>query len=494
MGLSLFAPTFFTLTSVVFSIFLIYIILKYARKSLKCFKQMNDKSLRYSFLFVLAAYLVLYFLYFPGFMGSDDVNMTKTVMNGRAWEWQSLSYSFLTAAGVLIFGQFGFLPLLAIGYFGYLSIKMLSIIDELKTKPIYKKITGIVFVLLSLHPFMQGMLLTYTRDIVYSLMLTHLSIMLYAKTNWSAKDLAWLSGFLVFFADLRQESLLYLIVVPLVLGLAKILNFQQLKVYFLFTATAIFLYFYVAPKVYETQSYNANYEVTAYVHPLSYVLHNNGKESYDPQDIAAIDRVFSVEKLIKNYTPLDIGPFHSGGFNQNTNEEDWKKFKIAAQNIILQSKLQILNSRFKLFMCTLNLCEQGGGIPFYDVFRDSPQQVQPILVLMMKSVYDYKLNETSQSYFNAIQDFYTWTGVWRFFNNLSVPLLFIIFGLLLFNRYPEYFRASAVVAARLPAVFLLAPASYFKYIFSIQLFFTLFFPLVLLTYIASKNELREINE
>lgn len=488
MGVSLFANSIFTLSAVVFSLLLIYVLVKYFRKSVICFKQINDKSLKYSVVAVLAFYIVLYILFFPGFLGSDDVNMTKTVLNGRAWEWQSLSYSFLSAAGIMIFGQFGFLPFLAVAYFSYLSLKMLTIVDALKINPIYKKVMALVFVLLSLHPFMQGMLLSYTRDVIYSLMLTHLSLMLYAKNNWSTKDLAWLAGFLVFFADLRQESLIYLFVVPVLLGFSKVLNLKQLKIYSLFTTIAAVLYFYIAPKIYETHSYNSNYQVTAYVHPLSHVLHKNGREFYNKQDLEAIDRVFSVEKLIQNYTPLDIGPFHSGGFNQNSNEEEWANFKVAARNVMMQSKLDIFKSRVILFMCTLNVCLENGGVPFFDVFRDSPGQVEPTLKLMSKSGESYKLSENLEKYFHAIQGFYSWGGFWKAVNNLALPLLFILWGLLLFNRFPHFFRASVVVVARLPIVFLLAPANYYKYVFSIQLFFTIFFPIVLLTYLASSQK------
>lgn len=488
MGLGLFTSSVFTFSAVVFTVFLIYVIVKYFRKSVVAFKQINDKSLKYSFFAVLVFYIILYILYFPGFLGSDDLNMTKTVMNGRAWEWQSLSYSFLSAAGILILGQFGFLPFLAISYYSYLSLKMFTLLDVLKVKPIYKKAVALIFVTLSLHPFMQGMLLTYARDVIYSLMLTHLSMMLYAKNSWSTKDLAWLAVFLVFFADLRQESLIYLIAVPVVLGFSKIINVKQLKIYSLFTILAVVLYFYIAPKVYETKSYNSNYQVTAYVHPLSHLLNKNGKEFYDKQDLEDVNRVFSVEKLIENYTPLDIGPFHSGGYNQNVNEEDWAKFKVAAQNMMLRSKLDLFKSRVILFMCTLNVCYEYGGVPFFDIFRDSPELVEPVLTQMSRSAESYRLTESLQKYFNAIQDFYTWTGFWKVVNTLLLPLLFILWGLLLFNRFPQYFRASIVVAARLPAIFLLAPANYYKYVFSIQLFFTIFFPIVLLTYIASNQK------
>lgn len=488
MGVGLFTSSIFTFSAVVFSIFLIYVIVKYIKKSVVCYKQINEKSLKYSFVAVLAFYIILYILFFPGFLGSDDLNMTRTVMNGRAWEWQSLSYSFLSAAGIMMFGQFGFLPLLAIAYYSYLSLKMLTLLDALKVKLIYKKIVALVFVLLSLHPYMQGMLLTYARDVVYSLMLIHLSLMLYGKNNWSTKDLAWLAGFLVFFADLRQESFIYLVAVPAVLGFSKVLNFKQLKIYSLFTTIAVVLYFYIAPKVYETHSYNSNYQVTAYVHPLSHVLNKNGREFYNKQDLEAIDRVFSVQKLIENYTPLDIGPFHSGGYNQNVNEEQWADFKVAAKNVMLQSKFDIFKSRVILFMCTLNVCYENGGVPFFDIFRDSPEQVEPTLQLMSKTAESYTSSENLQKYFNLIQDFYTWTGFWRVLNTLVLPMLFILWGILLFNRFPQYFRASVVVAARLPAIFLLAPANYYKYVFSIQLFFTIFFPLVLLTYIASNQK------
>lgn len=488
MGWGLFPLSIFTITSALFSIFLLYVIFKYTRKSIINFRQLSDKTLGYSFLVLLGFYALLYVLFFPGFMGGDDVNMTNTILIGRAWDWQSFSYSLLSAAGLMLFGQFGFLPLLAISYYLYLSLKMLTLLDLLKVKTLYKRAVAVLFILLSVHPHIQGLLLTYSRDVLYSLMLTHLSLMMFAKNNWSTKDLAWLSGFLVFFADLRQESLIYLVIVPLILGCSKILNLRQLKIYSAFILVATFLYFYVAPKVYETRSFNPTYQVTAYVHPLSHALHKNGQQAYSPQDIAAIDRVFSVKKLIERYTPLDIGPFHDGGFNQNSTPEEWKQFKVAAHNIILQSKTDVLKGRVVLFMCALNICLEDGVQPFFDNFRDASNQIVPSLKLMSKTVEDYKLNESLTRYYNGIRDFYFFSGAWRALNTLTLPLLFILAGLLLFNRAPHYFRACVVVGARLPVLFFLAPASYYKYVFSVHLFFTIFFPLVLLTYLGSKQK------
>jgi hypothetical protein len=66
------------------------------------------------------------------------------------------------------------------------------------------------------------------------------------------------------------------------------------------------------------------------------------------------------------------------------------------------------------------------------------------------------------------------------FGNIILPLVLCIFVLLFARHFPHAGIATIIVCARLPGVFLLAPASKFKYVYSVYLFAFFLIPLMVL--------------
>lgn len=85
----------------------------------------------------------------------------------------------------------------------------------------------------------------------------------------------------------------------------------------------------------------------------------------------------------------------------------------------------------------------------------------------------YTLSPTALKYQKWLESSIDNKNVYAYvFNSFLLPMLFLCVALTGFFWYPALAAFAAVVAARLPVLFLLAPAGYLKYIYSVFLFFT----------------------
>jgi hypothetical protein len=129
---------------------------------------------------------------------------------------------------------------------------------------------------------------------------------------------------------------------------------------------APFYYLYLT-HIFNAQSYTCNYKVTAYVHPLSAIFNKVAIENLNPVDVQTIHKVLDTEKLVKYYTPTEIYPFHEGGFNKNTTDEDWVNFTQASHRLIAENFGLFVESRITMFINMHNM-DRKVSI-FYDEFR-----------------------------------------------------------------------------------------------------------------------------
>lgn len=486
LGSDLFEPTLFTTSLYFVSCLIIFFIINIIIQIGKGIVEIKLKVIRFYFLSLIGLFSFFYYLIYPGFVSYDDLHTAGVVIQGQVWGWQSLSYSFLSGAELMMTRGFGLKTIVSLIYFLFLCSKFINLMSKETTKKSHQYIVMSLLFVLALNPLNQGMLLTHFRDVIFSLLLIHICFFIFDKSiNWNHKNLIKFSILLVLLSDLRQDSKIYLLLIPLCFVYFKILNIKQtIKLVLLLTAFS-FIYLFSLAKIYNFESNNNDYQVTAYIQPLSAIFYFVDENKIDDSDRAAIDAVIDTKMLKEFYSPSDIDPFHKGAYKGRHSAEQWNKFQATSFKLFAKHFDIFLKNRWLNFKSMLNF-----GLPnmtFYDHLRT--EDTTKVSGILNKLGLNSKSNEPSTlgqfyiagiSYLGQQRD----QGKW-IYNSMFFPLIFL---LLIFIYRKSDIRlkiVALIVAIRLPLLFLVAPASYFKYVYSIFLFFIFFFPLFLMDYLQN---------
>ena len=471
-GYHFFAPTVFTMLSAALAL-LLPLLMSYTLFVVgRRWWQLKSRGLKFIFAGLIIFYFILWFAFFPGFLGYDDGVSLTQVIKGRAWGWQSLTYSFFLSSGLILFGNVSWPATACVGIFIYLLGKVFAWLDQFPLKPYKKVFLGILLAVLAAHPLNQGLLLYHSRDTLFSLVLVFLGLQLFAEKPPGFIKMVALTLILVAVGDLRQEAKIYLVLMPVLFCLLKKWGKRQLQIFALVGVLFGLFYYRWLPKYFEVDSYSFAYQVTAYVLPLSQIFHEKTDAEISPEIRADIDRVFDVEKLRKYFNPLDIDPFHQGGFRYSTNAEEMGRFKAAAHKLFLQNPGLFLNNRYVLFKTMLNL-----GVPwplfFMDTLRTEPERFPEFVKALKLENNPYVLSPFEKRYVEALSgSINNEIPLRRVFVSYMLPILFLGLCLLFVFWDPLMAAFALFIGIRLPVIFLLAPASYLKYIYSLFLFFT----------------------
>lgn len=428
---------------------------------------------------ILSGYYYFVFLkIFPGWVGYDDCHSAIEIMKGKAWGWQSVSYSFVLSVGYIILGKMGLVAFISITYFNYLALKVFQIIDQ-QLYGKFKHLVALIFLILCLHPTNQSQLLSHFRDILFSLILIHVGLIVFYLKTWNSKNVIFFSMLVIVLGDFRQDAKIYLLIIPIILYFTKIWNFQNLKVYLTTVIIAGFSYYIGSSYVLSINPYSNDYKVTAYVHPLSVVFKFKSKENFSPEEISAIDKVLSVDKLIQFYSPLDIVPFHNGAYNYKHSPEEWINFQQVANSLIYKNLNLIIKSRNDMFLSTINFGEPG--LIFYDHLRSEIGTLKILSEKFKLTEENLKLSDTGNAYYKLLQYFNSQRSfLWSLVNSLILPLIFLLLCTLFFMKEAKIIFITLLVLARLPVIYFLAPASYYKYLYPILLFFIFVTPIAII--------------
>ena len=434
--------------------------------------KINSKQLRWLAVAAVLIYCSLLAFVYPGFVGYDDVFSMDVILGGPVWGWQSLTYSVVLGVGFLILGNFGFTTILSIGIFLYIFVKILTMLDLSTISERKKLLLGCGLLLLAMHPLNQALLLFHCRDTLFSLFLLFLGLQIFQKPiTWKTTRIVVFSFALVVLGEFRQEAKIYLILLPLILWF---LNWSKRQLFTLLSSICLFsvFYYFFCIKYFNVQSYTKDYQVTAYVMPLSQIFHDVPLAEIPEQHRKNIEAVFNIQLLKDKFNPIDIDPFHAGGFNHESSDEQWQKFTTSARALIMQYPKLFLKNRIYLAKSMLNI-----GHPPLIVADERRMNKEPKFVAMM-SRYNSSdkvlpISKAAETYRNELMELNKNENpvIW-IFSSFVLPLLFLLFCLFSINYYPVIGGLALIVAVRLPLLFLLAPASYVKYIYSLMLFFT----------------------
>jgi len=486
-GFSLFQDSPFTRVSIVFFLLFLVFLFLFSWDFVKQFKALQNRHFKLLWAALVILYFAGFYLFYPGLMVIDDAVAAKEIFAGHPYTWLSLSYAFLLASGYMLIGKVGFIPVLSIIIFSYLVLRSLKIINQSTVSEKRKWVCAVLLVALAANPLLQGLIQFHSRDIIFSLAVTYLGILLLDTKTWSRFSILLVSLLVVYLADLRAEGKIYLIVVPFLFYWAKQWNFKEVFTSFIVMAVSGFVYLFLLPLFLGANTMNIGYKVTTWVMPLSQIYKDVGEENISTDINSRIDPVLNIKLLKEKFSSVDIDAFHAGAFNHFTTEDKWNEFKAAAIELFWQHPDIVIKNRVKLFLNMLNVGDET--FIFYDDFHGKNETSLNIRRMLGLPEGDYSFKGLAESYYNLLGGFGRSRNFFiQFFNSLTVPLLFSLFCLIYVRSRPEFFSFSVLVLSRVPIMFILAPASYTRYIMTVLLFLVFAFPLLLA---GKKNEIRK---
>lgn len=422
-------------------------------------------------LVVVITYATLFLMYNPGFVSYDDIVHFELTLSGVAYAWGSVTYSLILAVGAMITKSLAFPVILSMSIYLYMSFKTFEILARARLKKHIEILLGLFLMALLLHPLNQGLLLQHNRDILFSVMLMLLGFQFFNSKTPTVFRVVVLTAFIVVLSELRQEARIYLIVAPFLFWLFKKWNKTHLKIY---TVTAIILgtgYYYFLPNYFGVKAYDYRYQLTAYVLPLSQIFHDHDLADFTSEQIQNIDDVIKIEALREHFNPIDIDPARAENSISDLSTEKMIKFKITAHELFLTHWKTFLKNRVNLTLSALNLF-QHQPLVFWDELRSNPQKFNDLERQLPRGWMPEPLSERANWYMHQMYGILYKRDITSmiFFSGL-IPISFLFLAVLYFWRLPSLAASALIVIARLPILFLLAPASYVKYIYSVCLFF-----------------------
>ncbi len=426
------------------------------------------------FLTVLT-YFGLGLILYPGFIGNDDLFLALHVQKGMPSGWHSFSYSvFLTFCLGIFQSFFANTVVVLILFLGIIS-KVIRIIEDGLDKK-YQKISLVALTILLVNPLLLSQIFFQCRDTLFSLTLVYLTLYFFRKTNFSWWEVCVISFLSVMMGDLRQEAKFLPIIIPVLMFVCHLWNQAQVRVSAVTTIFFAGFFYGFAPWYFDYGSYSKAYQSTSMILPLSKIYHVYGKERISPVINEKINRVLDIEKLEKYYSPVDIDPFHNGAFNYSATDSDWVEFKDTARGLIFENWGLFLEGRFELLKSMLN-----GGVPqlIFTDYSDSNEvayQKVPREWIGQSHFPDLRF-EIRSGLHSLLESSGFWIRLLLF--GCSIPILFLIFCVFKYKRIGIIGVVAWLVFFRLPIIFLIAPASYLKYISSVLMFFTFYFPVLI---------------
>ena len=494
-GIDLFQKSTFTTLSELLAYFFLFTVPFVSFYFYAIFSRIISRPIRLIWLAQALIYIFLFILVFPGFISFDDLTLAAAVSDGAPSGWHSLTYSFLASSGYILFGGFGLTGAINLLLFLLISLKIYLAVSESQLKKSHKLYLALLVLLLTLHPLNQSQIFYSCRDTVFSLLVFLLGLhYLFMKKMWTYGGIIIFVMALVLLGDLKQEAKLYLVLFPMIFYFLKKWNYRQLMFYGFVISVFGYGYYQVTYDFFRVKSYSRSYEVTAYVLPLSQIFHDKMPSEIPEEHYKNIDAVLAVNLLRSKFNPIDIDPFHAGAFNRNASEAEWQSFKKSAKELIIENPALFLKNRIYLFQSMLHI----GHVPLVisDSFRG--QLSVGLTAAFERLKIDKSTIHTSplSSLYRKALYFLTAAA-----NPLSViistflPPLFLLIGCLFFVRFsPSLVAFAFLFAARIPILFLLAPASYTKYIYPLFLFFTFVPALLVLHYLEPKIKSESVSQ
>lgn len=436
---------------------------------------MRGSSSRERFYFAgwFALCVLLFLSSWPGYLMSDSVAAIKYSFEYPMELWLGFLKPFLFSSILQVFPHVSAITCVQLtiiaAVFAY-ATEVVSLVTG------NRKYALVFFALITINPSILFNMALLSRDTLFSVLVLWAAAFIvklsYEKATTTSTILA--AGSLVgLVVPLRGDG--WFVLLPFLMSFAAVS--QKLKDSMKVSIAALMvvaLFAWFLPNTLGYQGSAFHYKVANTLNPVGYVMQSRFHTDVGDNKIS-IGAVINLDKLVAIQTPYEI-PYWwiGGGFN------DVEKANLAARNGYLRHVYGFLKEnsgiflagRFETFLASTGFTDAGFKI--IDLYRDGwPMQIvspQSVNVDLSRGRPFPALADSLQRYFvySVVYDPSLLSGSVLFWNFL--PSLAVIVITLLTRLAGLGLRlASVIVLARVPVVFLAAPASQFKYYLSVQI-------------------------
>lgn len=403
----------------------------------------------------------------PGIVMTDTHSIVVTVRSGIMQEWFSWLHALYVMAAMDIVPQVWFMALLQVlATAATMAYASQVLLDWRRSVPAVVAMN--VLAALAVPIAVNAVLLS--RDTSFALLHVVLALavaqVVTRQRRATPVRIGWIAVATGVLSVLRGDGIVLLAVVPALLLALRPPRSAVLRTAAGFAAAAVV--FHVAlPAVFHIEDQGRAYAVSLRINPLGAVLNRDFYSPDRASDLEGLGHVIDVEAVRQMHDPSEIPAFWANKWNPSATPEQFAAFQGIANRLLVQNLGTTLGNRVETFMGATGLNRGQFTTPPLDraqrwSFIGRPEGIvaEPPSAGLYDIVADF-VGHTS-GYTGAVS---ARAALWWDF----LPLLAVLGGVLLaWRRLPFAAAAAAVLLCRVPLLFLVEPASQFKYYLSVQ--------------------------
>lgn len=418
------------------------------------------------------AYLgVLAFATWPGYLMSDSIAAFKYGNEFPVVQWLGFFTPFLYATVIGAIPHIGavtvFQLLVCASVVVYCGETLFRITHRLMAPTIF-------FLLIAASPAVIYNFLLLSRDTPFSVLAIWL-VAFYLRQYHSGIDGKHAFGVAGFVAGcvvtLRGDG--WLVLAPLFCILwCAVKERRRLSLFVAAAASTFIVYGVALPAIAGNHADRFGYQVANTLNPLGYVLQSPRQQ--DPGGyLELVSRVVDIDKVRREQTPFEINSWWSGGvIRPQVSEDDQRGYLKAVGGYLSQNVGVYLAGRVETFFAATGF----GRIGFR--YKDSVHEGWPVAWIPPERFgVSLEAGRPHPALFAVVDKWFRASTEYHpgklagsvIYWNLLPGLIILVACLAGYGWLPSIALASFVVLLRLPAVFLLAPASQFKYYLSVDI-------------------------
>lgn len=466
-----------TICAWLFTSFVLTILLHLLIIFLTDIKSRNKHDLIQKFLFIIILSLwsvISYPLFF-------NIDLTEALYSAKIYrfsDWFSYVYEIFVSSMT----QMG-LSLRSFSYAG----STLAFICFCYYQKVLKRVSrhyywGYFVVLIAALPFVGLNINFFSRDLIACLMSFSLALFIIHKGFTSNKSKLNTIDYImltvaIYISELRREMILTTIAFILLYICISNFNRKNLVKIIIYCLFLKFSGYLVENSLVKGNQKTKNIKVLVSLSHIigSIITDQNYKSNDKSKDYEIINHYYKYDIIMKYHKDNDVEPTYKGAIRYK-NSKDIDKIYSLTYKMILQNFKIFITSRLKMFLYTLGY--EKKNIIMSDDFNYHLKRNE-----MNRETYNiHSIHKYSKNYKPLIwKNHFLWKKpFWSF--NTFFSLGIILLCLLSFKLFKYSALASLVICARLPALFLLSPASQMKYIFDVYLFGIAIIPVMILEY------------
>lgn len=447
----------------------------------------SSSRIRFYFFCWFALCMLLFVASWPGYLMSDSVSALKYSLEYPMELWLGFFKPFIFSSILQVFPHVSaitFIQLTIVAAVLAYSTEVITLVTG------NKKYAFVFFLLIAINPAIIFNMALLSRDTLFSVIVLWIAafiVKLAHEKKVTVPELLF-AGFMAgLVVALRGDG--WFVLLPFLFSFAVIKRNLKYTVALSIAALAIVILFsWIFPKIFGYQGNDFQYKVANTVNPVGYVLQSRFHTDFG-NNKPAIGKVLDLEKLVSMQTPYEIPYWWAGGgaYAEKANPEARIAYLGHVSGFLRENLGIFLAGRVETFLASTGFT--GAGFKIIDMYRHG----WPIHWVPPESVgVDLGSSRPFPSLTDGLQRYFAYSVAYDpslrsgsvLFWNFLPSLAFILIALLTRLSVPGLSLAAIIVLARVPVVFLAAPASQFKYYLSVEMCGAFF--LMLLIY-ASKQ-------